>query len=222
MKFIASLLIFSSLSYSLTVGDVLRHQASSNFPDTAEIRMHMTVAITDNVTQTMEMKILQKGPDKSFSEMKSSLINIRTVQNGTRTVVEDLKTGKKQLSPEIVDASQSINVTKQLGDSTDYEAPVVDGILWRLEPKTSGKPTLFYDAAQGRIVEMQLTFPTGQTSVTKIDYAPNTAIQLVPGTPSKITMVTTSAGIQTTVNLQVLLSVKRSDILDAVFNVAIP
>lgn len=206
---------------ALTAEEVFQNQANSALPDTLEMRLRMTMALPGLSAQTVDLKVLRKGSEKSWTEMKSSVANIRMVQNGSRSMVEDLNTGKKHAaSSEELGVSSSLDVSSQLGTAEDYQTPVLDGGFWRLDPVDSAKPTLYYDSTLMRVVEFHQTLSSTQSAVSKIEYAPTGSTTLVPGTPCRIEIISDVSGVQSTVVIEALLSKKRKDILDAVFDVS--
>ena len=81
-------------SFALDLNTVFDNQAKSAFPDTCEMQIRTTVILPDQKPQSVDMSVINAGSDKSVTTINSSLIQMKTIQNGTRMKVVDLKSGK--------------------------------------------------------------------------------------------------------------------------------
>ena len=115
MKKILSILALALPVFALDVQAVFDNQKKSAFPDTCELLMRTTVSLPGQGAQTVETSVLNKGKDKSVTIVKSSAIQMKIVQNGNRTRITDLKSGKV-LPAQNMPPQNPADISVQLGD----------------------------------------------------------------------------------------------------------
>ena len=98
--------------------------------------------------------MVQKGTSKTYTEMKSPLLNQRSIVNGSRMKVIDLNTKKSQILPYNGKALEAQSYTKfNPLDSGVWQEPVyVSGNLYSI---AGDKGTLYYDSAKKRIEKIE-------------------------------------------------------------------
>ena len=124
-KIIFTLLFFSISSFALSLDQVrtdLKKSALSR--DSVEMSIRTTVN-TPAGKQVVSIYMVQKGASKTYTEMKSSLLNQRSIVNGARMKVIDLNTKKSQILPYNGEALEAQSYTKfNPLDSGDWQEPV--------------------------------------------------------------------------------------------------
>ncbi|MDD7300284.1 hypothetical protein [Fibrobacter intestinalis] len=216
MKKILSILALALPVFALDVQAVFDNQKKSAFPDTCELLMRTTVSLPGQGAQTVETSVLNKGKDKSVTIVKSSAIQMKIVQNGNRTRITDLKSGKV-LPAQNMPSQNPADISAQLGNPGDYRSPVKEGSLWKIVSKEDSKPTLYYSAKSKRIVRMSLPV-NGAEARTALEYCDNSCP--LPGTLNRATIVTKLAsGDSSTVVVEILKAKGRSDFPESLFDV---
>ena len=153
-KIIFTLLFFSISSFALSLDQVrtdLKKSALSR--DSVEMSIRTTVN-TPAGKQVVSIHMVQKGTSKIYTEMKSSLLNQRSIVNGARMKVIDLNTKKSQILPYNGEALEAQSYTKfNPLDSGDWQEPVhVSDNLYSI---TGSQGILFYDASKKRIEKIE-------------------------------------------------------------------
>ena len=153
-KIIFTLLFFSISSFALSLDQVrtdLKKSALSR--DSVEMSIRTTVN-TPAGKQVVSIYMVQKGTSKIYTEMKSSLLNQRSIVNGARMKVIDLNTKKSQILPYNGEALEAQSYTKfNPLDSGDWQEPVhVSDNLYSI---TGSQGILFYDASKKRIEKIE-------------------------------------------------------------------
>ena len=148
------LLFFSISSFALSLDQVRAELKKSAFArDSVEMSIRTTVN-TPAGKQVVSIYMVQKGASKTYTEMKSPLLNQRSIVNGSRMKVIDLNTKKSQILPYNGEALEAQSYTKfNPLDSGDWHEPVhVSGDLYSI---VGDKGTLYYDSAKKRIEKIE-------------------------------------------------------------------
>lgn len=205
-------------SLALDAATIFSEQKKSAFPDTVEIRMRTTVTLPGQGPQQVEIKTLNKGPDKSVTEIRSALMNLKMIRNGLQMGMVDLKSGKTLPAQSLPSAgSDVLDVEKQFGKPDEYQSPVKVDTLWKLIPKDVSKPTLFYSDKQKRVVRMETTIQ-GVPAVSIFRYCGSTCS--LPGTLSGVDIVSTVPGqSETRVQVEVLTAQRRHSLPESLFSI---
>lgn len=196
-------------SFALDLNTVFDNQAKSAFPDTCEMQIRTTVILPDQKPQSVDMSVINAGSDKSVTTINSSLIQMKTIQNGTRMKVVDLKSGKT-LPAQNIKQQNPADINKKMGSPEDYKNPVKVGSLWKIVPKDASKPTLYYSAAKKRVMKMVLQV-NGANAETSFEYCDNTC--KLPGTLKKVEINTSLADGNTTKVVLDILEAERRKVL---------
>lgn len=216
IKIIAAVSFVAIQGYALSLQTVFENQKKSAFPDTCEMQMRTTVTLPNMPAQVVNMALLTAGEAKSITTIKSSMMQMQIVQNNGRIKVTDLKTGKK-LPAQNMPAQNPADVNKQMGSSEDYNNPVAEGNLWKITPKVSSKPTLYYSQKKKRVVKMKVVV-NGADAVSEFEYCDNSCS--LPGTLKKVTIKTTTPeGGESNVVLDVLRAKQRRALPSKMFDV---
>ena len=216
-KIIAVCMLFAfTQSFSLDLNAVFDNQAKSAFPDTCEMQIRTTVSLPNQKPQSVDMSLINAGSDKSITTINSGLIQMKTIQNGSRMKLVDLKSGKT-LPAQNVKQQNPADINKNMGSPADYKNPVKEGNLWKIVPKNASKPTLYYSATKKRVVKMVAQI-NGAKTETFFEYC-NESCKL-PGTLKKVEVSTTLAdGSRTKVVLDVLEAERRKVLPPKMFDI---
>lgn len=215
-KTICFSMILASSAFALDANTVFNNQKKSAFPDTCEMKMKTTVTLPGMASQTVNSSVINAGPDKSIMTIKSSMMQMKMIQNNGRMKVIDLKSGQT-LPAQNMPRQNPADVTSQMGEASDYKAPVRSGSLWKLVPKDASRPTLFYSESAKRIVKMN-TVVNGSSAEIALEYCD--ASCTLPGTLKKTEIITTLPGGEKSTVVMEIVSARARHILPAkMFNI---
>jgi outer membrane lipoprotein-sorting protein len=164
-KVLLLLVIWVSASFALTLSEVrqsLKEAVAET--DTVEAKVRSTVTTLVG-TQTMEIHFVRKGPDKMLMEIKSPLLNQRSIQSGNRLQVTDLLTGKVQVLPYKGNELpwESVQAPNPL-DTGNWSEPIaLSDSLFMLSDSQGTQ--ILYDSRLQRIVQMTQALENGQSKV---------------------------------------------------------
>ena len=153
-KIIFTILFFSISSFALSLDQVRTDLKKSAFSrDSVEMSIRTTVN-TPAGKQVVSIYMVQKGASKTYTEMKSPLLNQRSIVNGSRMKVIDLNTKKSQVLPYNGEALEAQSYTKfNPLDSGDWQEPVhVSDNLYSI---TGSQGVLYYDSVKKRIEKIE-------------------------------------------------------------------
>ena len=207
---------FATASFALDANTVFANQKMSAFPDTCEMKMKTTVTLPGMPSQTVNTSVINAGPDKSITTIESSMMQMKMIQNDGRMKVVDLKTGQT-LPAQNMPKQNPADITSQMGSPSDYKTPVKTGKLWKLVPKESSKPTLFYSEKVKRVVKMNVDV-NGTSADISLEYCD--ASCTLPGTLKKTEISTTLPSGEKSRVVMEIVSAKARHILPAkMFNI---
>lgn len=209
-------LFVASSAFALDANTVFNNQKKSAFPDTCEMKMKTIVTLPGMASQTVNSSVINAGPDKSITTIESSMMQMKMIQNNGRMKVIDLKSGQT-LPAQNMPRQNPADVTSQMGDASDYKAPVRSGSLWKLVPKDASMPTLFYSESAKRIVKMN-TVVNGSSAEIALEYCD--ASCTLPGTLKKTEIITTLPNGEKSTVVMEIVSARARHILPAkMFNI---
>lgn len=173
-------------AFALDLNTVFDNQKKAAFPDTCEMKMRTTVALPRVNPQVVNTTVITAGESKSITTVKSSMTQMKIVQNGQLMKVTDLKTGKA-LPSQTMPRQNPADFSRQMGTPADYNAAVKVDSLWKISPKDPAKPTLYYSSKQRRIVKMTAVV-NGAVAESEFEYCDNSCD--LPGTLKKAVITT--------------------------------
>lgn len=153
-KIIFILLFFSISSFALSLDQIRADLKKSAIArDSVEMSIRTTVS-TPAGKQVVSIYMVQKGASKTYTEMKSPLLNQRSIVNGPRMKVIDLNTKEFQILPYNGEALEVQSYTKfNPLDSGDWQEPVhVSDNLYLI---AGLQGVLYYDSAKKRIEKIE-------------------------------------------------------------------
>ena len=190
-KLVIALCLLASSSFALSLDQVRADLKKSAFArDSIEMNIRTTVNSPAG-KQVVSIYMVQKGVFKVYTEMKSPLLNQRSIVNGSRMKVIDLNTKKSQILPYNGEALEAQSYTKfNPLDSGDWQEPVhVSGNLFSI---VGAQGTLYYDSAKKRIEKIESN-DAGKSALTTFTYDAMNNLKkmevsvLVSGIETKIT-----------------------------------
>ena len=148
------ILILSISSFAISLNQVRADLKTSAL---AQDSIEMSIRTTVNSSagkQTVSIYMVKKGAARIYTEMKAPFISQRSIVNGSRMKVVDLKTNKVQVLPYNGEALGSKTLSKiNPLDSGDWQEPVfVSENLYKI---TGSKGTLYYDSKKKRIEKFE-------------------------------------------------------------------
>lgn len=153
-KLLLSILLFSVSSFALSLNQIRADLKTSSL---AQDSIEMSIRTTVNSSagkQNISIYMVKKGPLKIYAEMKAPFISQRSIVNGSRMKVVDLKTNKIQILPyngEVL-GSKTLSKINPL-DSGDWQEPVfVSENLYKI---VGSQGTLYYDSKKKRIEKLE-------------------------------------------------------------------
>lgn len=201
---------------ALDLNAVFDNQKKAAFPDTCEMQMRTTVTLPGQTSQQVQTTIVTAGEGKSVTTIKSSMMQMKMVQNNGRMKVTDLRTGKVLPSLDMP-AQKPNDINKQMGMPEDYNNPVAEGNLWKLTPKDASKPTLYYSQKQRRVVKMAMVV-NGTNTESSFEYCDNSCA--LPGTLKKVVIRTSMPqGGESNVVLEIVNAKQRHVLPSKMFDV---
>lgn len=190
-KLILALSLLATASFALSLDQVRADLKKSALArDSIEMNIRTTVNSPAG-KQVVSIYMVQKGVSKVYTEMKSPLLNQRSIVNGSRMKVIDLNTKKSQILPYNGEALEAQSYTKfNPLDSGDWQEPVhVSGNLFSI---VGAQGTLYYDSAKKRIEKIESN-DAGKSALTTFTYDAMNNLKkmevsvLVSGIETKIT-----------------------------------
>ena len=190
-KLVIALCLLASSSFALSLDQVRADLKKSALArDSIEMNIRTTVNSPAG-KQVVSVYMVQKGVSKVYTEMKSPLLNQRSIVNGSRMKVIDLNTKKSQILPYNGEALEAQSYTKfNPLDSGDWQEPVhVSGNLFSI---VGAQGTLYYDSAKKRIEKIESN-DAGKSALTTFTYDAMNNLKkmevsvLVSGIETKIT-----------------------------------
>ena len=94
---ILSFAFFVSQSFGLTL-DQVKAALKANIVSRDSVEMNLRVSVkAPGVYQQTDIYLINKGPSKSYTEIKSNFLKQRSIVNGNKMKIVDLKTNKTQV-----------------------------------------------------------------------------------------------------------------------------
>ena len=202
------LLFWVSHSFALTLEQVKAALNEKAVPrDSVEMNLRTSVRAT-GVYQQSDIYIVNKGASKSYTEIKSSFLNQRSVVNGNKMKVVDLKTNKSQ----IVDYNGEALKSASYGnfnplDSGEWKVPKLQsGDIYLIEGSAG---TLHYNSKLKRIEKIEAVKDKANT-LTTFTYDANNNMK-------KMTVSVMVNGIESVVTTEILRMQKSDKVSDRLF-----
>lgn len=194
-KMILFALLLSTASFALTL-DQVRADLKSNAIAGDSVEMNILTTVNSVAgSQSVSVYIVQKGSAKSYTEIKTSFMSQRSIVNGSRMKVIDLKTNKFQILPyngEVLKAMSYANFNPL--DSGEWSAPKF--VSENLYSIAGEKGTLYYDAKKKRIEKLVSDKPD-KSVLTTFEYDATNNLKTM-------NVSVDASGVQTTITTEIL------------------
>lgn len=193
-KMLAFMGLVSLHTFALTLADVQNGLKNSAFArDTIELRLTTTVNSVAG-SQVSNVYYVQKGKEKIYTELKNGFMAERSIVNGNRMKVSNLKSGTTKVLPYNGEALHAMPFDKGLfGKGVWSEPKLVSGSEYVLY---SDSLAMYYDAKKKRLLRFEKPTPNGY-SETLFEYNANgmlsqmvTSVETRNAAAGKITVTT--------------------------------
>lgn len=148
-------LFFALSSFALTLDQVRNDLKKSSFAkDSIEMDIRTTINAMGS-TQSISIYIVQKGTSKIYTEINAAFVNQRSIVNGSKMKVIDLKTNKSQVVPYNGEALEAMSYVQfNPLDAGEWENPkYVSENLYSIKGR---KGFLYYNSKKKRIEKYEL------------------------------------------------------------------
>ncbi len=209
-KILWSIALSISIVHALTLENVRADLRKSMMAsDSVEIGIRTTVSFAAmSSSQGMTMYLVRKGPSKIYAEVKMPMMNQRTIINGNRMKIIDLKTRESRALPYNGEALKEMSYANfNPLDSGEWEEPrLVSGNLYSIK---GANGTLYYDSRKKRIEKME-TNDSERSVLTEFSYD-------VENNLKTMTIRVSTQGVETTIVTEILKLRHSRDFPDKLF-----
>lgn len=148
-------LVLAISSFALTLDQVRNDLKKSSFAkDSIEMDIRTTINAMGS-SQSISIYIVQKGTSKIYTEINAAFVNQRSIVNGSKMKVIDLKTNKSQVVPYNGEALEAMSYVQfNPLDAGEWENPkYVSENLYSIK---GSKGSLYYNSKKKRIEKYEL------------------------------------------------------------------
>lgn len=148
-------LVLAISSFALTLDQVRNDLKKSSFAkDSIEMDIRTTINAMGS-SQSISIYIVQKGTSKIYTEINAAFVNQRSIVNGSKMKVIDLKTNKSQVVPYNGEALEAMSYVQfNPLDAGEWENPkYVSENLYSIKGR---KGSLYYNSKKKRIEKYEL------------------------------------------------------------------
>lgn len=148
-------LVLTISSFALTLDQVRNDLKKSSFAkDSIEMDIRTTINAMGS-SQSISIYIVQKGTSKIYTEINAAFVNQRSIVNGSKMKVIDLKTNKSQVVPYNGEALEAMSYVQfNPLDAGEWENPkYVSENLYSIKGR---KGSLYYNSKKKRIEKYEL------------------------------------------------------------------
>ena len=188
---ILSFAFFVSQSFGITL-DQVKSALKANIVSQDSVEMNLRISVkAPGVYQQTDIYLINKGPSKSYTEIKSNFLKQRSIVNGNKMKIVDLKTNKTQ----VIDYNGDVLTTNSYAnfnplDSGEWSEPkFFSDNIYTIQGSTG---TVHYNKKMKRIEKIE-AIKNGANTLTKFSYDANNNMKkmevsvIVNGTESVVT-----------------------------------
>lgn len=207
-KTILFTLIFAISSFALTLDQVRNDLKNSSIAkDSIEMDIRTTVNVA-GTSQSVTIYIVQKGASKSYTEINTAFMSQRSIVNGSKMKVIDLKTNKAQVIPYNGEALEAMSYAQfNPLDAGEWSAPKFVGE--NIYTIKGSKGTLYYNSKKKRIEKLE-SEEDGKYALTTFEYDAENNLK-------KMKVDIDAEGVKTTVTTEILRIRNSKDFPDKLF-----
>ena len=206
---ILSFAFFVSQSFGLTL-DQVKSALKANIVSRDSVEMNLRVSVkAPGVYQQTDIYLINKGSNKSYTEIKSSFLNQRSIVNGNKMKIVDLKTNKTQVidyNGDVLTANSYANFNPL--DSGEWNEPkFLSDNIYTIQGSTG---TVHYNKKMKRIEKIE-AIKNGANMLTKFSYDANNKMK-------KMEVSAIVNGTESVVTTEILRMQKSDKVPDTVFD----
>ena len=206
--FLFAIAFFTQFTFALSLDQVRADLKKSCLPqDSIEMNLRVTVNAA-GIHQQTEMYIVNKGANKSYTEIKSTFLNQRSIANGKKMKVVNLNTNKRQILDYDGESLRS-NTYANFNpfDSGTWDAPqFYSGNIYKIQG-TLG--TIYYNNKAKRIEKIE-SEKDGKNTLTTFTYDANNHLK-------KMVVSVMVNGVESVVATEFLRLQKSDKVTDSLF-----
>ena len=207
-RIILLVLLIPISSFALTLDQVRNDLKNSSVDmDSIEMDLRTTVNVV-GTSQSVTIYVVQKGTSKIYTEINTSFMSQRSIVNGSKMKVVDLKTNKVQIVPYNGEALEALKYTQfNPLDAGEWETPkYVDENLYAIK---GDKGTLYYNSKKKRIEKLE-SEKNDSYSLTTFEYNAENKLKMM-----KVDVH--ANGVKTTIVTEILRMKSSKDFPDKLF-----
>lgn len=207
-RIILLVLLIPISSFALTLDQVRNDLKNSSVDmDSIEMDLRTTVNVV-GTSQSVTIYVVQKGTSKIYTEINTSFMSQRSIVNGSKMKVVDLKTNKVQIVPYNGEALEALKYTQfNPLDAGEWETPkYVDENLYAIK---DDKGTLYYNSKKKRIEKLE-SEKNDSYSLTTFEYNAENKLKMM-----KVDV--DANGVKTTIVTEILRMKSSKDFPDKLF-----
>lgn len=207
-RIILLVLLIPISSFALTLDQVRNDLKNSSVDmDSIEMDLRTTVNVV-GTSQSVTIYVVQKGTSKIYTEINTSFMSQRSIVNGSKMKVVDLKTNKVQIIPYNGEALEALKYTQfNPLDAGEWETPkYVDENLYAIK---GDKGTLYYNSKKKRIEKLE-SEKNDSYSLTTFEYNAENKLKMM-----KVDV--DANGVKTTIVTEILRMKSSKDFPDKLF-----
>ena len=207
-RIILLVLLIPISSFALTLDQVRNDLKNSSVDmDSIEMDLRTTVNVV-GTSQSVTIYVVQKGTSKIYTEINTSFMSQRSIVNGSKMKVVDLKTNKVQIVPYNGEALEALKYTHfNPFDAGQWETPkYVDENLYAIK---GDKGTLYYNSKKKRIEKLE-SEKNDSYSLTTFEYNAENKLKMM-----KVDV--DANGVKTTIVTEILRMKSSKDFPDKLF-----
>lgn len=202
--------ILAISSFALTLDQVRNDLKKSSFAkDSIEMDIRTTINAM-GASQSISIYIVQKGASKIYTEINAAFVNQRSIVNGSKMKVIDLKTNKSQVFPYNGEALEAMNYAQfNPLDAGEWGAPKYVGE--NLYSIKGGKGFLYYNSKKKRIEKYE-SRDDGKYVLTSFEY--NAENELI-----RMKMDVDAGGVKASIITEIIRMKSSKDFPDVLFEI---
>ena len=207
-RIILLVLLIPISSFALTLDQVRNDLKNSSVDmDSIEMDLRTTVNVV-GTSQSVTIYVVQKGTSKIYTEINTSFMSQRSIVNGSKMKVVDLKTNKVQIVPYNGEALEALKYTQfNPLDAGEWETPkYVDENLYAIK---GDKGTLYYNSKKKRIEKLE-SEKNDSYALTTFEYNAENKLKMM-----KVDV--DANGVKTTIVTEILRMKSSKDFPDKLF-----
>ena len=197
-------------AYPMIILEQVKASLKENIISQDSVEMNLRISVkAPGVYQQTDIYLINKGSNKSYTEIKSSFLNQRSIVNGNKMKIVDLKTNKTQVidyNGDVLTANSYANFNPL--DSGEWNEPkFLSDNIYTIQGSTG---TVHYNKKMKRIEKIE-AIKNGANMLTKFSYDANNKMK-------KMEVSAIVIGTESVVTTEILRMQKSDKVPDTVFD----